>query len=117
MAEVYKSGAFLQQCLAVHPLCVRLKKWDGEMLVLGCSSCKMVHRLTVAALVARESDAAPAPSGGRSATDLLNGCAQSHGADVSVRQVDSFRDLVVLRCAECRRHYDAAVASFETHRH
>ncbi len=114
MAQIYKSGAFLQQCLAVHPLCVSLKRWDGAVLVLACSSCKMAHRLTVSALVARESGAAPSPSG-QDAAGMLGACVTAHGAGVSAREMDVFRDLVVLRCADCRRHYDVTVVEFETH--
>jgi hypothetical protein len=29
--------------------------------------------------------------------------------------MDVFQDLVLLRCADCRRHYEMRVTAFETH--
>ena len=46
---------------------------------------------------------------------LLASCLQTHAAALSLREMDVFEDLVVVRCAECRRHYAVTVAAFETH--
>ena len=47
MAEIIRSGAFLQQCWSVHPLCLTVKRVEPErIVVLTCSSCRMVHRVT-----------------------------------------------------------------------
>jgi hypothetical protein len=56
MGQVFKSGAFIQQCFAVHPLCLNLKSLHlPSGLVLRCTSCNMLHRLTLRALVLRVS--------------------------------------------------------------
>jgi hypothetical protein len=47
MAEIIRSGAFLQQCWSVHPLCLTVKRIEADrIVVLTCSSCRMVHRVT-----------------------------------------------------------------------
>jgi hypothetical protein len=47
MAEIIRSVAFLQQCWSVHPLCLTVKRVEPErIVVLTCSSCRMVHRVT-----------------------------------------------------------------------
>ena len=51
MAEVIRSGAFLQQCWSVHPLCLTVKRVEPDrIVVLTCSSCRMVHRVTADAV-------------------------------------------------------------------
>ena len=41
MAESIRSGAFLQQCWSVHPLCLTVKRVESErIVVLTCSSCR-----------------------------------------------------------------------------
>ena len=45
----------------------------------------------------------------------LANCLEAHAAALSLREMDVFENLAVLRCAECRRHYTVAVTAFETH--
>lgn len=121
MAQIIRSGAFLQQCWSVHPLCVTVKRMaDDRTLVLTCSSCKSAHHLLLGMVAPKESAAhaqAKAPSGG--STDrgaaLLTHCVTAHQSAITLREMDVFQDLVLLRCAECRRHYELTVSSFETH--
>ena len=65
MAEIIRSGAFLQQCWSVHPLCLTVKRVEPErIVVLTCSSCRMVHRVTtqsVTRLVSTGDSSAPEP--------------------------------------------------------
>ena len=34
MAEIIRSGAFLQQCWSVHPLCLTVKRVEPERIVV-----------------------------------------------------------------------------------
>jgi len=123
MGQIVRSGAFLQQCWSVHPLCVAVKRMtDDNRLILSCTSCRFVHHLTLSSVVVRASavlDQAedssredPVPDSGQA---QLAGCLAEHPSALSLREMDVFEDLVLVRCAECRRHYAVTVSSFETH--
>ncbi|HEU4684358.1 MAG TPA: hypothetical protein VFS39_07640 [Nitrospira sp.] len=122
MAQVFKSGAFLQQCWSVHPLCLAVKRVvEGRTVILGCSSCRSVHHLTLATVKLGAGAASPGteePAGsadpGRDRARLID-CVDRHAATLTLREMDVFEDQVIIRCAECRRHYVLSVASFETH--
>lgn len=120
MAEIIRSGAFLQQCWSVHPLCLTVKRVEPErIVVLTCSSCRMVHRVTTGAITRQESAAdsssselEPTQSDGLAA---LKTCMGTHASALSVREMDVFQDALWVRCAECRAQYDLTVSRFETH--
>jgi hypothetical protein len=122
MVQVFRSGAFLQQCWSVHPLCVAVKRMvDDGTLILSCSSCRFVHHLVLASVVVRasavladseDSGELADPQKGQS---QLAACLGAHAAALSLREMDVFEDLALIRCAECRRHYALQVTSFETH--
>lgn len=121
MGQRYQSGAFVQQCFAVHPLCLSLKRIDDEgRLVVGCTSCRMVHHMLPEQVVAR---VAAVPLGGEmtsaratpTARELLEACLRAHAVAVTIRELDVIRDSVGLRCAECRRMFDLQVSVFESH--
>jgi hypothetical protein len=120
MARVIRSGAFLQQCWSVHPLCVTVKRLTDECaLVLSCSSCKSAHYLTVATVSSKASSAQQSTEGDGSQNTqpgevLLKACVATHHASISLREMDVFQDLVLLRCADCRRQYELTVSAFET---
>jgi hypothetical protein len=123
MGQVFRSGAFLQQCWSVHPLCVAVKRMAaGNQLILACTSCRFAHYLRLDSIEVTASAVAEGES--RSAAEvatpvdgqaLLVGCLDAHGVALSLRDMDVFEDLALLRCAECRRHYALHIASFETH--
>jgi hypothetical protein len=120
MAEVIRSGAFLQQCWSVHPLCLTVKRVEPDrIVVLTCSSCRMVHRVTADAVTRKASAVEPAsPESGAAQPDglvALKTCMGTHAPALSVREMDVFQDAVWLRCAECRAQFDLAVSHFETH--
>jgi hypothetical protein len=120
MAEVIRSGAFLQQCWSVHPLCLMVKRVEPDrIVVLTCSSCRMVHRVTVDAVTRKASAMEPSsPESGPVQQDglvALKTCLGNHAPALSVREMDVFQDAVWLRCAECRAQFDLAVSQFETH--
>ena len=120
MAQVIRSGAFLQQCWSVHPLCVAVKRMtDENALVLICSSCKSAHHLTVAAVTSKASSAQQMAGEGAlrdepSGEECLKACVSTHHASLSLREMDVFQDLVRLRCADCRRQYELTASAFET---
>lgn len=120
MAEIIRSGAFLQQCWSVHPLCLTVKRVEPErIVVLTCSSCRMVHRVITGAIVRQVSmgDSSvpeqdpPQPDG----LVALKRCLGTHAPALSLREMDVFQDAVWVRCAECRAQYDLSVSQFETH--
>jgi hypothetical protein len=120
MAEVIRSGAFLQQCWSVHPLCLTVKRVEPDrIVVLTCSSCRMVHRVTADAITRKASAVEPAsPESGPGQPDglvALKTCMGTHAPALSVREMDVFQDAVWLRCAECRAQFDLTVSQFETH--
>jgi hypothetical protein len=121
MAQVFKSGAFIQQCFAVHPLCLNLKSLHlPGGVTIRCTSCNMLHRLTLRAVVLRVSavhaveDAAEARED-RPAAAHLEVCAAEHPAALSVRAMDVVREEAGLRCGECRKMYDLEIVAVETH--
>lgn len=120
MAEITRSGAFLQQCWSVHPLCLTVKRIEPErIVVLTCSSCRMVHRVTTGTITkyistGNSSLRVPelvSPDG----LMALKTCLGAHASALSVREMDVFQDAVWVRCAECRAQFDMMVSQFETH--
>jgi hypothetical protein len=121
MAEIIRSGAFLQQCWSIHPLCVTVRRVsDDRTVVLACSACRSAHRLTLATVVSKASSAQgakvqdPEEEQGSGGT-LLGACLTAHHRSVTLSTMDVFQDFVLLRCADCRRHYELTISSFETH--
>jgi hypothetical protein len=120
MAQIIRSGAFLQQCWSVHPLCVTVKRMTDENgVILSCSSCKSIHHLAATTVVSKGSSAQRMSEedirrGEPLGEEFLRACVSTHPASLSLREMDVFQDLVRLRCADCRRLYDMAVATFET---
>jgi len=116
MAQVIRSGAFLQQCWSVHPLCVTVKRLaDERTLVLTCSACKSAHHLSVGLVTPK--DAVGQEPGREAAVEggtLLTQCVAGHPSAITLREMDVFQDLVLLRCGDCRRLYEVTVSSFET---
>lgn len=120
MTQRFQSGAFVQQCFAVHPLCLALKRIDDQgRLVVGCTSCRMMHLMTADQVVGR---VAAVPLGGEAdrpnamptAKESLESCLRAHPVSVTIRELDVIRDTVGLRCGECRRMFDLQVSAFES---
>ena len=120
MAEIIRSGAFLQQCWSVHPLCLTVKRVESErIVVLTCSSCRMVHRVTTGAITRQvatgDSSSPKLDPAQQDGLVALKTCLSTHAPALSVREMDVFQDALWLRCAECRAQYDLTVSQFETH--
>lgn len=120
MTEIIRSGAFLQQCWSVHPLCLTVKRIEADrIVVLTCSSCRMVHRVTTGMITKKAwmGDSSP-PELDPAKTDglaVLKACLSAHAPALSVREMDVFQDALWVRCAECRAQFDLSVSQFETH--
>ena len=121
MAQRFQSGAFVQQCFAVHPLCLSLKRIDENgRLVIACTSCRMMHLMRPDQVVGR---VAAVPLGGEvespkvvpTARESLEDCLRAHPVSVTIRELDVIRDTVGLPCGECRRIFDMQVSTFESH--
>ncbi|HEY5627273.1 MAG TPA: hypothetical protein VIR79_04970 [Nitrospira sp.] len=123
MGQVFRSGAFLQQCWSVHPLCIGVKRIvQGRTLILSCTSCRFVHHLDLSSVAVRVSAVLDQPeesgsqvSGQEGGQAQLESCLAAHAPALSLREMDVFDDVALVRCAECRRHYALTVESFETH--
>lgn len=120
MTEIIRSGAFLQQCWSVHPLCLTVKRVEPErIVVLTCSSCRMVHRVTTDSVTRRvstgDSSVLEPDTAQPDGLVTLKICLGAHAPALSLREMDVFQDAVWVRCAECRAQYDLTVFQFETH--
>lgn len=123
MAQVIRSGAFLQQCWSVHPLCITVKRIaDDRTVVLLCSSCRSAHHLQCASVAAQATAMQGQPeassslvAGETEALAKLEACIAAHRSSLSLREMDVFADRALIRCADCRCHYDLSVSLFETH--
>lgn len=126
MSPVFKSGAFAQQCFSSHPLCLSLKTLElPEKVTIACSSCNLIHRLTVRSFTVHQPALRPLPderpedrpgldAAERPATDLLLECTAAHQPALGIWAMDVLQDSVGLRCADCHRSYDLDVSAFET---
>jgi hypothetical protein len=119
MALFYTSGAFIQQSFAAHRLCLSVKKVGlPDKILLSCSACNLLHRLTLRSLTARRAQVDGRPgeeSVERAASVSFADCFASHPAALAMSEMDVVQDRVGLRCADCRLAYDMDVALFETH--
>ncbi len=109
----FKSGAFVQQCFAVHPLSLSFKALTPpDRVVVACTSCDMRHRFIVRTLTTR-ADEKGSPE--KEAKDDLARCVATHPTDLRVSTVDVVNDSVKLRCGACSRTYAITVSAFETY--
>ncbi len=111
---VYQSGAFLQQCFAVHPLSLEIKVVTLPALVgIVCHNCRMRHRLTInlegSTRLGNHTDRHDG------SLDELYTCAQANLDELRLALVDVVKGRVEIRCRPCRRTISLAVERFETH--
>ena len=113
---VFKSGAFIQQCFSVHPLCLSIKKLIfPEQILVSCSSCNMTHRLTVRSCTAMTRATESSEEHRANSVEPLSSCVEAHPMALGVSTMDVLRDAVGLRCRECRRIFELDISLFETH--
>ena len=110
---IFNSGAFLQQCFAVHPLSLSFKMVTlPDKVGILCANCNMRHRLTVNGFHTHLADGPLTELG---AAPHLKNCAEAHPEDLRVSGVNVEKDSVQLRCRECQRNYHIQVSIFETY--
>ncbi len=122
MGQIYQSGAFVQQCFAVHPLCLNVKRLDDtDRLILSCTNCKLAHRLTLRDVAARgptmpsESGTPVRATAPVAPREQLVACVAGHASALSIRALDVVAEAISLRCAECRWLFECTVPTVETH--
>jgi hypothetical protein len=117
---MYKSGAFVQQCFASHPLCLGVKKLlVPDRLVLTCSSCQFQHHVRFRGMTTQVS-LTKGDTEQQGATDPLPveelaRCVSDHAASLRVGGMDVVQESLALRCGNCRRMYVIDAAEFETY--
>jgi len=120
VSRIYKSGAFAQQCFAMHPLCLGIKKVVApDLLLVTCTSCHLLYHFKVGHLTSQPSQAvtegAVQEHQAEAAQEDLTRCAQTHPVALRVAAMDVVEERIGLRCAECRMAFAMDVASCETH--
>lgn len=114
MSPTFNSGAFIQQCFAVHPLSLNFKALtlpDKNGVVI-CANCNMRHRFTMRELTTRVGEES-LPE--QKATEYLAHCVEAHPENLRVSGVDVVQNSVQLRCGPCRKTYRIDVSVFETY--
>ena len=110
---IFKSGAFIQQCFAVHPLSLSFKMITlPDKAGILCANCNMRHRLTVGVFQTQVHDEPLVEHG---AAEQLEKCTKAHADDLRVSGVNVEHDTVQLRCRVCSRTYQMNVSLFETY--
>ncbi len=113
MANVFQSGAFLQQCFSVHPLSLRFKIFTvPDTIGIFCMNCNSRHRLTIGTMTRVIGESTLREEGART---KLETCATHHQASLHVTEVSVDRDIVQFRCRECKTGFQATVSLFETY--
>ena len=110
---IFKSGAFIQQCFAVHPLSLSFKMITlPDKVGILCANCNMRHRLTVKLFQAQKHDEPLTEIG---AAQQLERCTATHAEDLRVSGVQVEKDFIQLRCRVCKRTFHIDVSLFETY--
>ena len=113
MPSVYSSGAFIQQCFAVHPLCLTVKMISlPDKLGISCTNCQMRHRLTIATMSLLTPEATLVPS---EKPVPIEHCSQHHMDDLRVQEIDIEQSTIRLRCRPCKVSYHLTISLFETY--
>ncbi|RMH31823.1 MAG: hypothetical protein D6690_15255 [Nitrospirae bacterium] len=111
---VFHSGAFLQQCFAVHPLSLTVKVWlQPDKIGVLCTQCQMRHRLTSETFYVHVGSEIIASSG---TPKSFQHCVTDHPEELRIGAVDIDQKTVQLRCRLCHQAYRVDVRAFETYR-
>ncbi len=113
MGNVFRSGAFLQQCFSVHPLSLSFKVFTApDTIGIFCINCKSKHRLTIGDITRIIGDS---ELSAEDASAKLRSCAGHHPEALHVTEVSVDRDIVQFRCRKCRTGFQTTVSVFETY--
>ena len=113
MPSLFASGAFIQQCFAVHPLCLSIKMVAlPDKLGISCSNCKIRHRLSIETLsLISPEDTLLDPE----QSPPLDHCATHHIDDLRIQDVNIEKSMVQVRCRPCKIGYHLTIRLFETY--
>lgn len=113
MANIYRSGAFLQQCFSVHPLSLSFKMLTlPDKIGIFCVHCKSRHRLTIGTISRIIGDSELFEEG---AASVLEACATTHQEALHVTEVSVDRDIAQFRCRECKAGFQVTISCYETY--
>ncbi len=113
MGNIFRSGAFLQQCFSVHPLSLSLKMLTlPDKIGVFCLHCKSRHRLTVDTISRVIGDAELFEEG---AARMLEACANAHQEALHVTEVSVDGNIVQFRCRECKAGFQTKISLYETY--
>lgn len=112
MANIYKSGAFLQQCFAVHPFSLHLKMFRPPNTIgISCSHCKSRHRLTIGRLAQMMGETERSLS---NPDTILETCMIEHPQSLHITEVSIDQDALHFRCRLCKIGLHATINLYET---
>ena len=108
---IFQSGAFIQQCHAVHPLSLSFKVFlFPDQIGVLCTNCNLRHRLTVKRVQAKVGEASMTE-----ASQSLQRCVSRHPEALRLNGVNVEQDWIRFHCRECKKMYHMDVSLFETH--
>ena len=113
MANIFKSGAFLQQCFSMHPLSLSVKMIAlPDKIGIACANCKSRHRLTFSTLIRIIGDSESMKDG---ADQTLQSCITEHNNALHVTEVSVDQEIVQFRCRLCKIGFQATILVYETY--
>lgn len=93
MGRVFKSGAFLRQCLEAHGQDIRCGKFDPPSTIsFICKECDITSQVTL-------------PQGAAGETDIqhfLKNCIEGHSAAIRIETMKVEQATFSLHCGKCR---------------
>ena len=113
MANIFKSGAFLQQCFSVHPLSLSVKMITlPDIIGIACANCKSRHRLTFSTITRLIGDSEHIKY---EQAQILESCVTEHHNALHVTDVSVERDIVQFRCRLCKIGFQVTVSVYDTY--
>lgn len=113
MPQIFKSGAFLQQCFSVHPLSLNVKMVTlPDKVGIACANCKFRHRLTLRNISRIIGDSESFKEG---AAISLESCVAQHSEAIHITAVSVDQDIVQLRCRSCKQGFQVDISLYETY--
>ena len=113
MANIFKSGAFLQQCFSVHPLSLSVKMITlPDKIGIVCVNCKSRHRLTFSTLTCQIVNPKSMKNG---EAQSLESCITEHHNALRVMEISIDQKIIQFRCRLCKISFQATISMYETY--
>ena len=113
MANIFKSGAFLQQCFSVHPLSLSVKMLTlPDKIGITCVNCKSRHRLTFSTLTRITGNS---ESMENREAKIFESCVTEHHNALHITEVSVERNIVKFRCRLCKINFQTSILVYETY--